>query len=509
MHFAKVPSMQATNERASSNIAAHRFGLGEADVHGTVGHDARGWLLAQIGPADPALGNGLVSSTDGLRIYAAFTDEVRRKRRLSSAERTASMAAGAMNDEQVFASHFREVSQIDVRSYLATPAETRRPFAERLVLFWTNHFTVSMAKQSARSLVGAFQREAIRPHIAGRFAVMLEAVVKHPSMLRYLDNEESTGPNAEAAVRRALRAARNSDTTPRVLGLNENLAREVLELHTLGASAARGGVYTQADVTSFARVLTGWRIPRSTYDSGSSSTPGTPPATPRAPDEGVAQHWATRFEPPWHEPGNKKVLGKTYPEGSAGLNGVLRDLARHPQTARFVCTKLVRHFVADQPPAALIERMVAAWVRSEGDLTSVMQTLVEGTEAWDVVPAKLKSPVEYAISTARVLGMGAGLFMGQPDAGLSVMGQRVMAPPSPAGWPDTADEWLGPDAVWKRVEWTTRLAERAARQVDARALARTSLAPRLTPHTMEQIERAADGAQALALMLLSPEFQRR
>jgi uncharacterized protein (DUF1800 family) len=500
--------MKVTNDRALPTIAAHRFGLGEADVQATVGHDARGWLLAQIGPADAALGDSLVSSTEGLRIFAAFTDERQRMRRVPAAGPAASMASSTMNDEQIFAKHFRDVSQADIRSYLATPAASRRPFAERLVLFWANHFTVSMAKPTVRSMVGAFQREAIRPHIAGRFAVLLEAVVKHPSMLRYLDNDASTGPNAEVAVRRARQAARNSDTAPRVLGLNENLAREVLELHTLGASAARGGLYTQTDVTSLARVLTGWRIPRSSYDSNVSSPAGAP-ATTSALESGVAQPWATRFEPAWHEPGNKTVLGKTYPEGSAGLDAVLADLARHPQTARFVCTKLARHLVADQPPPALIEHMVAAWTQSDGDLTRVVQALIEGSEAWDALPTKLKSPEEYAVSTARVLGMGAGFFMRQPDAGLSVMGQRVMAQPSPAGWPDTADDWLGPDAVWKRVEWTTRLAERAARQVDARALARTSLAARLTPHTMEQIERAADGAQALALMLLSPEFQRR
>jgi uncharacterized protein (DUF1800 family) len=508
LHFAKVPSMKVTNDRALPTIAAHRFGLGEPDVHATVGDDARGWLLAQIGPADAALGDNLVSSTEGLRIFAAFTDERQRLRRVNPAGPAASMPGEAMSDEQVFAKHFREVSQGDIRSDLATAAATRRPFAERLVLFWANHFTVSMAKPTVRSLVGAFQREAIRPHIAGRFAVMLEAVVKHPSMLRYLDNDASTGPNAEMAVRRARQAARNSDATPRVLGLNENLAREVLELHTLGASAARGGLYTQADVTSLARVLTGWRIPRSAYDSSVSPAAGASSSL-APPDTGVAHHWATRFELAWHEPGTKTVLGKTYPEGSAGLDAVLADLARHPQTARFVCTKLARHLVADQPPPALIERMVAAWARSDGDLTSVVQALVEGYEAWDAVPTKLKSPEEYAISTARVLGLGAGFFTRQPDAGLSVMGQRVMAQPSPAGWPDTADDWLGPDAVWKRVEWTTRLAERAARQVDARALARSCLAARLTPHTLEQIDRAADGAQALALMLLSPEFQRR
>jgi uncharacterized protein (DUF1800 family) len=217
----------------------------------------------------------------------------------------------------------------------------------------------------------------------------------------------------------------------------------------------------------------------------------------------------TRFDPAWHEPGPKSVLGQRIADGVDGLPQVLGLLARHPATAEFIATKLARHFVADEPPRALVERLAAAFRRSDGDLPTVYRALLDAPEAWQPAQAKLKSPEELVLSTARVLRFGVKPFERQPDAGLALLGQRVQAAPSPAGWPDAAEEWLGPDAVWKRVEWVTRVAERAGGLVDARTLAPASLGPLLSANTARQIERAADGPQALALLLLSPEFQRR
>ena len=218
---------------------------------------------------------------------------------------------------------------------------------------------------------------------------------------------------------------------------------------------------------------------------------------------------ASRFEPAWHQPGRKTVLGKTYPEGPEALAMVLQDLARHPSTARFVCTKLARHFVADTPPPALVARMEATWRDSDGELATVVRTLVLAPQAWAAQPTKLKTPEEFVISSVRLLGLGETAFTRVPDGGIGGMGQRVQAAPSPAGWPDRAEEWLGPDAVWKRVECATRVADRLGRQVDARTLAKASLGPLLHEDTARQIDRAADGPQALALLLLAPEFQRR
>jgi uncharacterized protein (DUF1800 family) len=478
-------------------IAANRFGLGEARIVDSVRGDPRGWLAQQIGAADAQTASGsepLPSAAAGMRRFAEFVAQQRRRR-----------ADETMSAEVSFGEHFRTLVQADVRARMVTAATTARPFAERLSMFWANHFTVSMAKASARGLVGAFEREAIRPHIGGRFEDLLRAAVMHPGMLRYLDNEQSAGPHSRVAQRRANTPQREMGEVPRQLGLNENLAREVLELHTLGAASARRGTYTQADVTAFAAVLTGWRVPVYAY------MPEAVPAR-RGNNNDVAplgEASPTRFDPAWHEPGAKTVLGQRIPEGAEGLPTVLGHLARHAATAEFIATKLARHFVADDPPRALVDRVATAFKRSEGDLPTVYRALIDAPEAWREAPAKLKSPEELVISTARVLRFGARGFERQPDAGLSILGQRLQAAPSPAGWPDTAEEWLGPDAVWKRVEWITRVSERVGGAVDARTLAQSSLGPLLTRGTLQQIERAADGPQALALLLLSPEFQRR
>ena len=455
-------------------IAAHRFGLGEADL-AVVGHDPTDWLLRQVGAADPQRGDDLVDAAEGLRRHDAFLRRFRSRDNLGA-------SMDGRPAEQQFVEHFREAVQADITARLGTAVAATRPFAERLALFWSNHFTVSMAKASARGLVGAFEREAIRPHIAGHFEQLLGAATRHAAMLRYLDNALSAGPHSRFVARLARRERSDDDRGPRITGLNENLAREILELHTLGVD----GGYTQADVTAFAAVLTGWRAPR----------------LPRGNE-------ASFFDAAWHEPGPKVVLGKTYPAGPEALDLVLRDLTRHPATARFIATKIARHFVDDEPPAALVHRLAQAFSASAGHLPTVYAELVRAPEAWAPQQAKLKTPEEFVIATARLLPRGAAIVERGRDGGVSQLGQRVQAAPSPAGWPDRADGWLGPEAVWKRLEWATRVGERWGRFVDARALARQSLGPLLGPSTATQLDRAADGPQALALLLMSPEFQRR
>lgn len=461
-------------------IAAHRFGLGEPALD-VASADPAGWLTAQIGPADAPRGEGLLSTSQALAFVAAERAERRAARSAPAASASEQAAA------QAVAGRYREVIVADARSRLLTAATTTRPFAERLHWFWANHFTVSLAKGSTRGLVGAFERDAIRPHIAGSFEQLLFASTTHPAMLRYLDNVQSAGPGS-TIVARAARRAQRMDESPRVTGLNENLAREVLELHTLGAESARGAVYTQADVTQFARVLTGWRV-------------GNEDADP-----------ARTFDPAWHEPGRKTLLGQTYPEGPDALRKVLHDLALHPATARFLATKLARHFVADTPPPALVERLAATYLRHGGELAPVYRELIAAPEAWTTPATKLKTPEEFVISAVRLLRLDPRLF-DRGDApgqsGVITLGQRIQAAPSPAGWSDRAEDWLGPDAVWKRVEWSTRIANRLGSSVDARALATQSLGPLLGAETRTQLERAADAPQALALLLMAPEFQRR
>lgn len=493
--------MQYPDAGRRAAIAAHRFGLGEATLD-NVRPDPLAWLLAQVGPAEPQLDlpgkPALPSSAEAVALQA---DVVRRRRMAREVDAAASAPAAAVSEQPL-----RDALLADQRARLATAVRSPRPFAERLAMFWSNHFTVSTGKASMRGLAGSFEREAIRPHIAGRFETMLVASTTHAAMLRYLDNESSAGPRSRLATRLAQRQARQPEDTAlasRRVGLNENLAREVLELHTLGAVSARQGVYTQADVTAFAKVLTGWRV----------VTPPAPVNAAQAESASPTQpaFVPTRFDPAWHEPGAQTLLGRTFDDADDGssLLAVLQHLAQHPATARFVCGQLARHFVADDPPPALVDRMVQAWQRSSGDLPSVYQALLTSPQAWAPEPQKLKTPEELAISSLRLLGGADALWARQPDAAIGQMGQRLQAAPSPAGWPDQAADWLGPEAVWKRVEWATRLADRAARTTDARALAPASLGPWLTEPTRLQIQRAADGPQALALLLLSPEFQRR
>ena len=203
------------------------------------------------------------------------------------------------------------------------------------------------------------------------------------------------------------------------------------------------------------------------------------------------------------------MLGRSHAEGQQALRAVLDELARHPSTARFIATKLARHLVADQPPPALVARLARRFADTDGDLSALYIALIDAPEAWDKAPAKLKTPEEFVLSSVRVLRMADRLAQRAPDAGLGVLGQRPHYAGSPAGWPDTAADWMGPEAVWQRVEWAVQVADRLGNNIDARALAASSLGPLLGETTRFQVERAADGAQALTLLLMSPEFQRR
>jgi len=526
--------MTQTSTSTQAAIAAHRFGLGEARL-AAVGNDAEGWLLAQQGPAPPVRGgSGLFDSVGAVKNLEAV-QRARREQRAVAPGRAASGPGAQMADPSVSMAAMggmpattattamaatpgppgaasaappdplRGVLQADLRARLATAATSPAPFVERQVLFWTNHFTISALKGSVRGLVGAYERDAIRAHVNAPFETLLNGAVRHAGMLRYLDNDQSAGPQSRVVRRLAQRRAGGDMEASRISGLNENLAREILELHTLGVSGggtAYGGWggYGQADVTEFARLLTGWRVPARQLME-------TPAGTAAAPSSSGSP--TAVFDAAWHDPGTKTVLGKVYREGPEALAEILRDLALHPNTARFVSFKLARHFVADDPPPALVAEMAASWRDSGGDLPRVLATLVLSPLAWGAAPAKLKTPEEFVISTARVLGLGERPFERAPDGGLFQMGHRVGSAPSPAGWPDRAEEWLGPDAVWKRVEWTTRMADRVGRQMDAREIGRASLGPLLHDDTARAIERAADGPQALALLLMSPEFQRR
>ncbi len=346
-------------------------------------------------------------------------------------------------------------------------------FIERLVTFWSNHFCISASKgELGRIWAGSFEREAIRPHVLGHFADMLKAVEQHPAMLFFLDNQQSLGPESRAGQNRKR-------------GLNENLAREIMELHTLGV----GGGYTQEDVTSLARIITGWTFAGRQAKLGA---PGT-----------------FVFNENAHQPGEQRLLGRVYPDtGLAQGEAALADIARHPSTAKFIATKFVRHFVADDPPPALVARLQETFRKSDGDLRLLAATLVDSDEAWRAPPTKLRSPYEYLVATGRLLGQvpdEPSRYLG----GLNLLGQPLWTPAGPNGFPDTNAAWAAPEGMKLRLDIAAQVASRLADNIDPRDLLELVAADAASPETRHTIERAESRQQALALLLMSPEFQRR
>jgi uncharacterized protein (DUF1800 family) len=346
-------------------------------------------------------------------------------------------------------------------------------FTERLVVFWSNHFCISANKGGlARMWAGSFEREAIRPHVLGRFGDMLKAVEQHPAMLFFLDNQQSLGPDS--------RAGRNRNR-----GLNENLAREIMELHTLGV----GGGYSQDDVTSLARIITGW-----TYAGrqGQLGAPGT-----------------FVFNANAHQPGAHRLMGKIYEaNGVAQGEAALADIARHPSTAKFIATKFVRHFVADDPPPALVARLAAVFVKSDGDLKALATALLDSDEAWKAPLTKVRSPYEFLVATGRLLAQIPG-DPGRYLNGLNVLGQPLWSPAGPNGFPDSNAVWAAPEGIKLRLDIAAQTASRLADGIDPRDLLELVAADAASTETRRTIERAESRQQALALLLMSPEFQRR
>ncbi len=476
-------------------IAANRFGLGARPGDtAVIGKDARGWLEAQIEtpPAKPAAERAsarVVNEIRELRAARQVRAQVRANLERQPDAEPAAPSPG-IDDEAI-----REFGAFQREHYLAQTAErhrlaltTDRPFVERLVHFWSNHFAVSADKQPLAAIAGLYEQEAIRPHVTGNFSELLLAAERHPAMIMYLDNQTSMGPTSAAAtfVRR---------NRGREFGLNENLAREILELHTLGVD----GGYTQSDVTEFAKVLTGWSI-------GGALGEGRGPLARLVADPGRPGEF--HFRSQMHEPGDKTIVGTRYREsGAQEGEDVLRTLALHPSTARHLATKLARHFVADEPPPKLVERLADVYLRSDGELKSVYGALLEAKDSWREPRAKFKTPHDFAISAYRSLGFVPENL--QPlTAFLTQAGQRPYAPGSPAGWPDIAAAWNGGDALIKRIEFAAAAGQRIGNRIDPLARAGEVLGE-ISEHTAMSIRDANDRAQGFALLLASPEFMRR
>jgi len=372
-------------------------------------------------------------------------------------------------------------------------------FDERIFRFWSNHFAVSVDKRQALLYAAPMEREVIRPHAFGRFEDLLLGIETHPAMLRYLDNQASIGPDSPLGERGAQRLDRFSPQTrpKRKPGLNENLAREILELHTLGVN----GGYTQADVTELARAITGWSVrgPRDDRQGGWFRGGSTPDSTTGF----VFRDYA-------HEPGSRSIVGKRYYEdGIEQGRRALADLAVHPATAKHLSFKLARHFVADEPPPKLVQRMAVAWLDSGGDLSTWYLTMLQSDEAWSPEARKFRTPDDFLMASLRALGTDH-----LPDARganglLAKLGQPSFMPRSPAGFADTAEAWIGPDALLKRIQAAEQLSSRAPRSLVPAQIAREALGSRLGALTAQAITRADSPQQALSLLFASPDFQWR
>lgn len=462
-----------------SAIAANRFGLGArpGDLQ-QIDNNPKDWLLKQLqGPS--RLPTELAQLPTTAAVLVEVQDLRRERREMRDAADDELAPDFVKKYGRTVRSHY--IDQTHMRYRLA--ASTDYPFYERLVHFWSNHFAVSADKQPMPAIAGLYENEAIRPNLSGNFADLLIACEQHPAMILYLDNQRSVGP-ASTLGRRANRVQRD-----RTVGLNENLAREILELHTLGVD----GGYSQQDVTTFAKVITGWSI-------GGSGENGRFA-------EGVPGEF--EFRDVIHEPGMHTVLGKRYRQtGIAQGEAVLRDLAMHPSTAHFLATKLARHFVADDPPQSLVDEMATTFLESGGELTAVYESLINADIAWLETSGKYKSPHDFVISTFRA-------FDHVPDnprfvvGALDLMGQAPFRPGSPAGWPDTADQWGGADALYKRIEWSNTVSRVVGSRVNPVDLGDAILGPTFSTDTRRAISRAESNVQGMTLLLASPDFQRR
>jgi uncharacterized protein (DUF1800 family) len=477
----------STSANAQAALALHRFGMGPRPGSiAAIQSDPRGALIAELDRAAAAeiVAGNLPSSAKAFRTVTDANAKrqakaIRAKKEQEAKRQTAdalpmmedgAQAAGEMAKmaAEAVPDPGRPIYLEEARLRIAAALSAQIGFVERLVWFWSNHFCVSADK--IRSMSGAYEREAIRPHVLGRFSDLLLTTEGHPAMLFYLDQTVSMGPNSVAGINRTL-------------GLNENFAREILELHTLGVRTG----YTQNDVLSFANVLTGWTL--------------VPPGD--NPEHGGEFTFNARL----HEPGAQKVLGKNYEDETVEQGrAVLRDLAAQPATATHVATKLARAFIADNPPPPLVERMAKMFVDTAGDLKEVARTMVLSDEAWTQPITKLKRPNEWVVGIVRATGLTQADPARFTD-GQVLLGEPLWRPPSPKGFPDDEPSWI--DGMGRRLDVANNFAERVAGTTDPQEIIENVLGSSVSAQVKQAVGNAESRQQALVLLFMSAEFQRR
>ena len=535
------PTFAAVDAGAGQAEALHvlnrlAFGPAPGDLDRVTRMGATAWVAEQLHPERLALPAFLADQLSALGTPNKSQREmVQQYREMAKAAKQAQQAETAAPDgkkppTEEGADRRQQIARIAIEAgeeRLLQALNSPRQLQEVLVDFWFNHFNVYQGKGLDRVLTESYEREAIRPNVLGRFRTMLGATAQHPAMLFYLDNWLSVAPGYQPR--------RGAGAAGKASGLNENYAREVMELHTLGVD----GGYTQQDVTELARILTGWtmvpqeRKRRRVLD-------GVPPLSASQQGDSIFG-----FDPARHDNGTKTWLGRSIaPAGQSEGEAALDVLARHPATARHIATKLARRFVADTPPPALVDRLAKRFLDTDGDLRAVMQALVESPEFADPRPVKFKTPYQYVLSSVRASGIVTSNV--KPlMAVLAQLGQPLHGCQTPDGYHDTEADWLNPNAITQRVNFATALAsgklplqrvddpdapvpapglkamERQADKamardqpvegstppVDAAALLAT-LGPAISDKTRAAIAQSRPALQA-ALVLGSPDFMRR
>ena len=447
-------------------LALHRFGFGpRGGSIETIADDPRGALIAELDRP----GAGQITNPDlptsGAANRAVFEYNAERnaeKKRPRQDSAPAAMEAAPAKPDAVPLP--RQLFRAEARARIDAALDAEIGLVERLVWFWSNHFCISAAKDAA--MVGAYEREAIRPHVLGRFADLLQTAESHPAMLVYLDNVQSMGVDSIAGI--------NRDK-----GVNENLAREALELHTLGVRSD----YSQSDVTNFAKVLTGWTW-----------------LQPGEPVHGGEFVFMKRL----HEPGDQVVLGKHYADSGVDQGrAVLADLARHPATAQHIAEKLARHFVADDPPPSLVSKLAKTFLDTDGNLKQVARSLIAAEESWTAPRQKLKPPAEWIVGVIRLTGTEGKIPIGRIMNAQVALGAPLWRPPAPNGYSDNEAAWI--DGIPRRIDIATEFAGRAS-YADPLTALESALGPLASAQTRETVARAESRGQALTLLAMAPEF---
>jgi uncharacterized protein (DUF1800 family) len=481
-------------------VAFNRFGLGPrpGDLAGMT--DAREAILAELNTPRGALIDDLALQRTPQALQAVYEDQERKKleRERAAQENLARLAMPAPNVAALIEPEFaatttgsasppgmasssmkpqppieQQIFRAEAAARLNRACAASIGFNERLVAFWSNHFCISVAKSNiGRACAGGFEREAIRPYVTGRFADMLRSVEQHPGMLNFLDNAQSIGPDSKAGQNRGR-------------GLNENLAREILELHTMGV----GSGYSQADVTQLARILTGWTI---VGREGKLGEPG-----------------AFAFNANAHEPGPATLLGRVYAQdGLAQGEAALGDIARHSAVATHIAKKFARHFVADDPDPALVARLAKAFADSDGDLGVLARALIKDDAAWSPPATKIRNPWEVVVAAQRAFKRPAA-DPGPVLNALNLLGMPLWQPGGPNGFSDNTAAWASPEGMKMRLELAAQFARQTKDAPSPSALLDDILGPAVSPPTREAVTRAESREQAFALLIMSPEFQRR